>query len=125
MRTGSRTGAKSPNKRRHIVTTLTAQGLNGDVIAARLGVNKNTLRAKHALELHAGRQIKRAKKQRAAATQLSKKERELLAIIKASFASHWFDAEFGNLLFGGARTVQEALRWCKGNRWNDHERAGS
>jgi hypothetical protein len=120
MRTGSRTGAKPPSKRRNVITTLAALGLNGDVIAQRLGVNKNTLRAKHALELKAGREARRAEKERAAAAQLSKKERERLDCIKSSFNSHWYTKENGNDLYGGAQTIAEALEWCErfGNKWS-------
>jgi transposase len=118
--TGGRTGAKSRSKRRHVVKTLAAMGNNFDVIAARIGVNENTLRARHALELKAGRDARKAKKQRAAATALSKEEQRHLDLVRRSFDSHWYDAELGNLLFGGAHSVEEALRWCGRfkNKWD-------
>jgi hypothetical protein len=47
-----------------VVKTLAARGYSGDVIAATLGVNKNHLRAEHALDLQAGREIKWAEKER-------------------------------------------------------------
>ena len=113
-----KTHVKPPTKRRHFVKNLAAEGFNLDVIAARLGVNKNYLRAEHALDLHAGRQIKAAKK--AAAGALSKKERQRLDCIKASFESHWYTKEHGNILFGGTHSVEEALEWCRryGDRWD-------
>ena len=40
---------------RQIVQALRAKGLSGDVISEILNVNKNTLRARHALALHIGR----------------------------------------------------------------------
>ena len=72
----SRRVVKPPSNRRRIVKTLAAKGLSGDVIAARLGVNKNFLRAEYALDLHAGREIKEAKEAAASAAALSKKEQE-------------------------------------------------
>jgi hypothetical protein len=112
------TRSQPPNNLRHFVKNLAAEGFSGDVIAARLGVNKNYLRAEYALDLHAGRQIKAAKK--AAAGALSKKERQRLDCIKASFESHWYTKEHGNILFGGTHSVKEALEWCKryGDRWD-------
>jgi hypothetical protein len=120
MRNGSRPGAKSPSKRRHLVTTLAQQGASGDEIAARLHINRNVLRAEYALQLKAGRDARKAKKQRAAATALSKEEQRHLDLVRRSFDSHWYDAELGNLLFGGAHSVEEALRWCGRfkNKWD-------
>ena len=94
-------------------------GNNFDVIAARIGVNKNTLRARHALELKPD-VMRKTKKQRAAATALSKEEQRHLHLVRRSFDSHWYDAELGNLLFGGAHSVEEALRWCGRfkNKWD-------
>ena len=99
-----------------MVKTLAAKGLSGDVIAARLGVNKNFLRAEYALDLHAGREIKEAKEAAASAAALSKKEQELLDRIKSSFDSHWYSKEHGNCLYGGAHTIEEAIAWCESFR---------
>jgi len=112
------TRSQPPNNLRNFVKKLAAEGLSGDVIAARLGVNKNYLRAEYALDLHAGRQIKAAKKTAAGA--LSKKERQRLDCIKVSFESDWYDPESGNLIFWGTHSVEEALEWCKrhGDRWD-------
>jgi hypothetical protein len=116
----SRRVVKSPSNRRRMVKTLAAKGLSGDVIAARLGVNKNFLRAEYALDLHAGREIKWADKAAADAAELPRWERERLKAIKGSFQSHWYSPEHGNLLFGFTHTVEEALAWCKqyGDRWD-------
>jgi hypothetical protein len=114
MQTGNRIRANSPRKRRHVVTTLTEMGLNGDVVAAKLRMNKNTLRAKHALELQRGREARRAKKEAAAAAALSKEEREKIRVIEMALNSHWTTPEHGCLLYGGARTVAEALEWLGG-----------
>jgi hypothetical protein len=104
----SRTPVKAPRNRRRVVKTLAARGYSGDVIAATLGVNKNHLRAEHALDLQAGREIKWAEK--AAAAELSRKERERIEIITAAWYSDWYDAELGeNLLFPDCRTLEEAL----------------
>jgi hypothetical protein len=100
----------------HIVRQLASEGISGDVIAAKLGVNKNTLRAEHALDLHAGRKIKAAEK--AAAGEMSKEEKHLREVIARAFASHWQTPE-GNLLFEG-RDEEEAYQLAiqhPGNRW--------
>jgi len=94
-----------------MVEQLATEGFSGDVIAARLGVNKNTLRARHALRLKAGRDAKVEK--RAAAEAVTKSERARLHAIKQSFDSHWYDPELGNLIFGGTHSVEEALAWCR------------
>ena len=59
----SRTPVKALRNRRRVVKTLAAQGFSGDVIAAKLQLNKNHLRAEHALDLLAGREIKQRKQQ--------------------------------------------------------------
>jgi hypothetical protein len=105
------TAAKPPTKRRNLIATLVKQGFNGDEISAKLRINKNTLRARHALELKAARAAQKREKDEAAAAQPTKKEQELLDHIERSFASHWFDSEYGNLLYGGAHTIEEALAW--------------
>ena len=115
-----KTRVKPANKRRHVVKKLAAQGFNGDVIAARLGVNKNKLRAEHALDLDAGRRAKAAEKAASAAAALSKNEQARLDCIQASFDSHWYDPKHGNLLFGDTHSVEEALAWCRrnfGDKW--------
>ena len=112
---------KPPSKRRRIVQALARDGYSGDVIAASLGINKNHLRSAHALDLHAGREIRAAEEAAEAAEALSKKEQARLECIKASFDSHWYDPEYGNLLFGDTHTVEEALAWSKknfGDRWD-------
>ena len=111
---------KPVSKRRRIVQALARDGYNGDVIAASLGVNKNYLRSEYALDLQAGREIRAAEEAAEAAEALSKKEQERLDCIKASFDSHWYSPEHGNLLFGDTHSVEEALAWCKrnfGDRW--------
>jgi hypothetical protein len=96
-----------------MVKQLAAEGFSGDVIAARLGVNMNTLRAQHALHLKAGRDAKAEKKAEAEAAALSKSERARLYAIKQSFESDWYSPEHGNLIFGGTHSVEEALAWCE------------
>jgi hypothetical protein len=105
-----------------VVKQLAAEGFSGDVIAAHVGLNKNRLRAEHALDLHAGREIKDAEK--AAAAELTKEEYHALDAMMLSFASHWFSPEHGNLLFEGtngkgARSVDDAFAAWKasGGRW--------
>jgi DNA-binding transcriptional MerR regulator len=87
---------KPPSKQRRTVRTLAAQGFSLDVIAAKLGLNKNHLRAEHALDLHAGREIKAAEKERAEANAvvLTKDEEQLLSAIRSSFANGYWVATF-------------------------------
>src|SRR5215510_201193 len=110
----SRTPVKVLRNRRRVVKTLAAQGFSGDVIAAKLRLNKNHLRAEHALDLHAGREIKRAEKAAAKAAELSRKERERIEIITAAWNSDWYDTELGEcLLFPDCKTLEEALEQSK------------
>ena len=68
---------RTDDDRRRTVHRLTAQGYSGDVVAALMGLNKNRLRAKHALDLEAGREIARADAEAAENEELSAKEREM------------------------------------------------
>jgi hypothetical protein len=112
-RNGNGTGSASNYGR--TVRQLAAEGLSGDVIAARLGVNMNTLRAQHALHLKAGRDCKAAEKAEAEVAELSKSEQARVNAIKQTFNSHWYTKEKGNLLFGGTHSLEEALEWSKRN----------
>jgi hypothetical protein len=103
----------SRDDHREVVRTLAAAGLSGDVIAATLKLGKNRLRAEHALDLHSGREAKKADAAAKAAAELPREEREQLERIKASFKSHWYTKEFGNDLYNGAHTIAEALEWCR------------
>ena len=96
-----------------MVHQLAAEGFSGDVIAARLGVNMNTLRAQHALHLKAGRDAKAKEKAEAEAAALTRSEQARLDAIKGTFDSHWYSKETGNIIFGGTHTVEEALAWCE------------
>jgi hypothetical protein len=106
------TGSRPTSDQGRMVTRLAHEGHSTDVIAARLGVNMNTLRAQHALHLKAGRDAKAAEKAAAEAAELGKRERERLEHIEKSFASDWNDPVHGNLFYNGARSVAEALAWC-------------
>jgi hypothetical protein len=117
MRTHAKTNGKSSQparKRRQIVRELAALGHSADVIGAVLGVGRDALRASHALDLQAGRQIKAAEKA-ASAPPRDKAERErarLRKVIEDSFKSHWV-VNGKNLLFWDARSVEEALELCE------------
>ena len=122
----SRTQGKALRNRGQMVTQLAAAGDSGDVIAAKLGLEKNHLRAEHALDLQAGREIKYAEKAaaEAAAVVLTPQEYHAINAMTLSFASHWFDPEYGNLIFEGldgkgARTIDDAFAaWkAQGGRW--------
>ena len=82
------------------------------MIAAKLRLNKNHLRAEHALDLQAGREIKWAEK--AAAEELSKKDKERIAAVTAAWNSDWYDPERGEcLLFPDCKSLEEALAQSK------------
>jgi hypothetical protein len=104
-----------------VVEQLATEGFNQDVIAARLRVNKNTLRAQHALRLKAGRDAKREARAAAEAEALTGPERARLYAIKQSFNSPWYSKETGNIIFGGTHSVEEAIAWCErtapGHKW--------
>jgi hypothetical protein len=99
--------------RAQVVKELAAAGLSGDVIAATLKLGQNRLRREHALDLHSGRTAKIEAAKAAEATALSKEDAERLARIERSFKSHWYDPVHGNDLYGGAKNIAEALRWCE------------
>jgi hypothetical protein len=97
------------------VKLMAAAGLVEDQIALRLGgMDKNRLRKKYIDAIKEGRAVAANQEAQAAAEELPRKERELLDRIERSFESHWFDDELGNLLYGGARSVEEALEWLAG-----------
>jgi hypothetical protein len=96
------------------VRTLAAQGLSGDVIAATIGLNKNSLRATHALDLRAGRETRAAEQEAADAAAITKEEYHFLNAATSSFKSGWFDERLGNFLFEGlsghgAKNVDDAF----------------
>jgi hypothetical protein len=95
-----RTHSKPHSKQRAKVRALAAQGLNSEVIAATIGISRNTLRSRHALDLHAGRQIKAAAKAAAPRTKQERARAGLIARIERSFRSHWND-----------RVPQSPIRW--------------
>jgi hypothetical protein len=70
----------------------------------------NALRRDHALDLDAVRR-KQAAEKAAAAPKLSNKERSLQDAITGSFQTKWYHPRMGNTLFGGARTLEQALAW--------------
>jgi hypothetical protein len=110
----SRTPVKALRARARAVKDLAAQGFSGDVIAAKLRLNKNHLRAEHALDLLEGREIKQAEKAAAEAAELSKKDKERIKIVTDAWNSHWFDPEIGEcLLFPDCKSLEEALAQSK------------
>jgi hypothetical protein len=55
---------KPARDRARIVEAMAAKGLSADVIAACLGTDRNTLRGRHALSLHNGREKAKSRRQR-------------------------------------------------------------
>lgn len=84
-------------------------GLSEDRIAYELALSKNTLRARHAADLDAGREAARAEAEAADRAQLSARAREIWQVVNAGFGSHWETPDLGNLLQHGARTVRESF----------------
>jgi hypothetical protein len=103
------------------VQQLASEGFNQDVIAARLRMNKNSLRAEHALHLKAGRDAKAEARARAEAAELTRPERARLYAVRQTFNSPWYSKETGNIIFGGTHSVEEAIAWCEqmapGHKW--------
>jgi hypothetical protein len=99
-------GAKARRSRGQVVKSLAANGCSGDVIAAKLRLGKDYLRREHALDMAAGREIKRA--EREAAKAVTRKERERIEIITATWNSDWREA-----VFSDCKTLEEALEQSK------------
>jgi len=105
--------AKPARDQARVVEAMAAKGLSADVIAACIGTDRNTLRGRHALSLHTGRE--RARKQKLEARgDLTREEMCCADAILTSFAGgEWVDPVCGNLLwFGlegsGAKTAASA-----------------
>ncbi len=86
-------------------------GQSEDAIALYYGLHKNNLRARFADALDRGRD--RARDAAAEAETPTKTDQILLDAIKASFDSDWNDPQFGNLLFDGATSIEQAIEECK------------
>jgi hypothetical protein len=121
--TRPRPGRKPKKSTGDVVQTLAASGLVEDEIAQRLGVHKNVLRARHIDSIKAGKAAAAASEAEAEA--LTVAEYHVLKDITASFSSHWYDEEFGNMLWldvdgKGARTVEAAFAGWKrrGGKFN-------
>lgn len=82
-----------------MVEKLTAAGLNADAVAQVLNVNKNRLRAEHALALTNGRATLKKQKAEAAAAALTSEEKFALDAILEAFDG--WDEPDGNLLWSG------------------------
>ena len=96
---GKANGNGSPTVNdRQIVQALRAKGLSGDVISEVLNVNKNTLRARHALPLHIGRA--KLKQQKAEAGELTFTEMCAANAILSAINSEWQTPD-GNLIWSG------------------------
>jgi hypothetical protein len=102
----------APHATRKRVKTMRARGLSEDRIAYELSLSKNTLRARHAPDLDAGREAARAEAEAAERAGLSKRGSEIWGFIHAGFGTEWQTPDLGNLLQGGAKTPREAFaRW--------------
>ncbi len=107
-----RKSAKRQRDQARIVEAMAAKGLSADVIAACLGVDRNTLRSRHALSLHNGRTDLKEQKV-AAASDLTFAEMCCADAILGAINSEWQTPD-GNLLWlgldgGGARTSADAF----------------
>jgi len=97
---------------------MAQSGLVEDQIAGRLGINKNTLRARHIDDIKRGKQI--AAESEAQIDGMSRQELHVLDAIESSFKSKWYTPEHGNLLWRGldgkgARSPADAFAaWAAG-----------
>ena len=110
--------SKSARKQNQLVERLAAAGLNGDVIAEVLGVNKNQLRSQHAVALYSGR--KEAEKLKAEPSDLSRTEACAASAILSAFDGDSWRAPDGRsdlwsgLDGGGAKSPADAYaRWLR------------
>ena len=118
--------AKPSKRQRERVLKLTAEGKNRELVATEAGVSIAKLRTDYASELDMGRKLAADKKaNEAEAEALTIEEYYVLNNITNSFASDWYDEEFGNLIWEGtdgkgARTVEDAFAaWkAKGGKFN-------
>jgi hypothetical protein len=104
-----------------LVQILVSAGLNADAIAAILNVNKNTLRAEHALTLHNARATLQKQKAEAEASDMTRAEMCCANAILTAFADEeWFDPVHGCDLWpglngGGAKSASDAFAaWLAG-----------
>jgi hypothetical protein len=120
-----RKSVKRQRDQARIVEAMAAKGLSADVIAACLNMDRNTLRGRHALSLHNGRE--KAKKQKAEAKggDMTRAEMHAADAILGVINSHWQTPDLGNIIFQGldghgARTAAQAYAaWLRdGGRWN-------
>jgi hypothetical protein len=108
-----------------MVEQLTAAGLNADAVAQIINVNKNTLRAEHALALANGRATLKKKKVEQKASALTRQEQHAADAILATFSDgNWIMPDGRCALFPGtdgqgARTAADAFaKWvADGGRW--------
>ena len=108
-RTPIKPGSSAVHRR---VKEMAAAGLVEDQIALRIGGDKNQLRRKYIDSIKQGRAEKQEAQAAAEAVKLTKQQQKDREMIARSFDSHWFDRELGtNILFGDARTVEEAIAW--------------
>ena len=120
--------SRSADDRGQTVTRLAAEGRSGDVIAALTRLNKNTLRAKHALELERGRRIAKAEAEIAMAEdekRLSVQEAEMKAAFFAGYydGSEWVMPDGRNILQQDrtlAESKQAWAEWLRQHRKDHH-----
>ena len=115
----TRRGRRTTAAVRERVRALRARGFSEDRISHELSLSKNTLRARHAPDLDAGREIARAASEAAERAQLTTRQREIFDAISAGFGTEWDTPELGCLVQHGARDVSESLRMYLKYRGHD------
>jgi hypothetical protein len=111
---GRNRAASSDRKIRDQVLSLTAKGMNRELVAAQSGVTIAKLRTDFARELDEGRFAARAVRNEIAVTRT---EYCFLDAAVRSFSSHWFSPQTGNDLYAGmdgngAKNILDAFaRW--------------
>src|SRR5437764_1501615 len=87
------TRLRTPDDQALKVRRLKAEGYSGDEIAQLIGLNKNSLRAQHALDLREGRELARAEADAAEGEKLTVEEETKKRAMLAGFGTHWENAD--------------------------------
>jgi len=116
---------KPSRRQREQVLTLTAEGLNRELVATEVGASIAKLRTDYARELDQGRKLAAYRKADEVKDEISLADYYFLDVLTDSFNSHWQDPIHGNLLFSGtdnkpARSIADAFAAFKrgGGRFN-------
>jgi hypothetical protein len=91
--------SKSRSNVNKLVRNLASSGASEDEIGAHLGMGRSRVRARHILDVKAGREIRR--KQQTTASDMSREEMHACDAILGAFSSSKWNGPEGNLLWRG------------------------